>query len=124
MPRSNNVPAWKKAGNTDRWTEILFRALASRIAKRWRLVSFRGDGGGEWRGIVDVLAIRKDTSHSTHELLKSGDRRFGPDERWFRSDAKRNGNTTFDRRRETLSCQGHCSVRLETRRKLLFLQVN
>jgi hypothetical protein len=36
-------------------------------------VSFRGTGGGEWRGIVDVLAIRKDTSHSDHELLKSGD---------------------------------------------------
>jgi len=27
----------------------------------------------EWRGIVDVIAIRKDTSHSDHELLKSGD---------------------------------------------------
>ena len=73
MSRTNNVPAWKKAGNTDRWTEILFQALASRVAKRWRFVSFRGNRGGEWRGIVDVLAIRKDTSHSTHELLKSGD---------------------------------------------------
>ena len=73
MPPTSNVPAWKKAGNTDRWTEILFRALASRVAKRWRFVSFRGNGGGEWRGIVDVLAIRKDTSHSTHELLRSGD---------------------------------------------------
>ena len=30
-------------------------------------------GGREWRGIVYVLAIRKDTSHSDHELLKSGD---------------------------------------------------
>jgi hypothetical protein len=36
-------------------------------------VFFRGATGGEWRGIVDVLAIRKDTSHSSHELLKSGD---------------------------------------------------
>ena len=71
--RSNDLPAWKKAGNTDRWTEILFRALAARVAKRWRFVSFRGVGGGEWRGIVDVLAIRKDTSHSNLELLKSGD---------------------------------------------------
>lgn len=73
MPRTNEAPAWKKAGNTDRWTEILFRALASRVAKRWRFVSFRGNGRGEWRGIVDVLAIRKDTSHSSHALLKSGD---------------------------------------------------
>ena len=73
MPRTQDAPAWKKAGNTDRWTEILFRALTSRVAKRWRFVSFRGAAGGEWRGIVDVLAIRKDTSHSSHELLKSGD---------------------------------------------------
>ena len=43
------------------------------MAKRWRFVSFRGQGGGEWRGIVDVLAIRKDTSHSEHHLLRSGD---------------------------------------------------
>jgi hypothetical protein len=73
MPRSRDIPAWRKAGNTDRWTEILFRALASRVARRWRFVSFRGKGGGEWRGIVDILAIRKDTSRSTHYLLKSGD---------------------------------------------------
>jgi len=63
----------EKAADTDRWTEILFRALSNRVAKRWRFVSFRGQGGGEWRGIVDVLAIRKDTSHSEHHLLKSGD---------------------------------------------------
>lgn len=73
MPPPKSTQAWKRAGNTDRWTEILFRALASRVAKRWRFVSFRGVGGKEWRGIVDVIAIRKDTSHSTHELLKSGD---------------------------------------------------
>jgi len=73
MSRIIDTPAWKKAGNTDRWTERLFRALAARVAKRWRFVSFRGADGGEWRGIVDVLAIRKDTSHSSHELLKSGD---------------------------------------------------
>ena len=73
MAPTSSTPAWKKAGNTDRWTEILFRALTSRVAKRWRFVSFRGIGGGEWRGIVDVLAIRKDTAHSTHDILKSGD---------------------------------------------------
>lgn len=72
MPPTSNTPAWKKAGSTDRWTEILFRALTSRVARRWRLVSFRGTGGREWRGIVDVLAIRKDTAHSNHDILKSG----------------------------------------------------
>lgn len=64
---------WKKAGVTDKWTEILFRALAARVAKRWRFVSFRGVGGAEWRGIVDVVAIRKNTARSSHEVLKSGD---------------------------------------------------
>lgn len=70
---SRPITAWEKAATTDRWTEILFRALSARVAKRWRFVSFRGAAGGEWCGIVDVLAIRKDTSHSGHELLKRGD---------------------------------------------------
>ena len=67
------IPAQKKAATTDKWTEILFRALSSRVAKRWRFVSFRGAGGGEWRGVVDVLAIRKNTVRSTHAVLMSGD---------------------------------------------------
>jgi hypothetical protein len=73
MPRKADSTAQKKAANTDRWTEILFRALSARSARRWRFVSFRGLGGGEWRGIVDILAIRKDTRASKHRLLKSGD---------------------------------------------------
>jgi len=73
MVRASPLSAVRKAATTDRWTEILFRALANRVAKRWRFVSFRGLNGGEWRGIVDVVAIRKDTSHSDHELLKRGD---------------------------------------------------
>jgi hypothetical protein len=74
MPRSPEpkTPS-ERAAKTDRWTEILFRALSNRVANRWRFVSFRGAGGGEWRGIVDVLAIRKDTSKSDHHLLKAGD---------------------------------------------------
>jgi hypothetical protein len=63
----------ERARDTDRWTEILFKALSSRHAKRWRFASFRGAGGGEWRGVVDVLAVRKDTSKSEHQILKSGD---------------------------------------------------
>jgi hypothetical protein len=71
--RTSSPFAVRKAAITDRWTEILFRALANRVAQRWRFVSFRGIAGGEWRGIVDLVAIRKDTSHSDHELLKRGD---------------------------------------------------
>jgi hypothetical protein len=73
MSNRQNLKAWQKAANTDHWTEILFRALSNRVAKRWRFVSFRGTSGSEWRGIVDVLGIRKDTAKSDHELLKSGD---------------------------------------------------
>ena len=36
-------------------------------------MSFRGVGGGECRGIVDVLAIRKNTARPNGRLLKSGD---------------------------------------------------
>ena len=40
---------------------------------RWQFISFRGKGGGEWRGVVDVLAVRKSTSQPTHPTLKRGD---------------------------------------------------
>jgi hypothetical protein len=73
MPIHSDKKPVQKAKETDKWTEILFRALTSRVARRWRFVSFRGAKGGEWRGVVDVLAIRKDTSRSNHQLLKSGD---------------------------------------------------
>jgi len=73
MTDKADTSAWKKAANTDRWTEILFRALSNRVANRWRFVSFRGTGGGEWRGIVDVLGIRKNTSKSDHRAVKAGD---------------------------------------------------
>jgi hypothetical protein len=73
VPRKADPTPQEKAANTDRWTEILFKALSARAAQRWRFVSFCGLGGGEWRGIVDILAIRKDTTVSKHDLLKSGD---------------------------------------------------
>lgn len=58
--------------NQYRWTEILFRALSNRVAKRWRFVSFRGLKEREFCGIVDVLAICKDTAKSDHEILRMG----------------------------------------------------
>ena len=67
------LPAHVLAGETDRWTEILFRALSNRVAKRWRFVSFRGKNRGEWRGIVDLVAIRKNTSIPAKLDLKRGD---------------------------------------------------
>jgi hypothetical protein len=72
-PTMTKLPAHVVAGETGRWTEILFRALSNRVAKRWQFVSFRGKNKGEWRGIVDVLAIRKDTSQPAGKSLKRGD---------------------------------------------------
>lgn len=51
----------------------MFRALTKRVAKRWRFVSFRGAGGGEWRGVIDVLAVRKSTTLPRRRGLKRGD---------------------------------------------------
>jgi hypothetical protein len=70
---STKVPAHVKAHTTGRWAEIIFRALSSRIANRWQFVSFRGEKKAEWRGVVDVIAIRKDTSQPRAPLLKRGD---------------------------------------------------
>jgi|SRR5882672_8896061 len=62
-----------RAHATGRWAEILFRALSTRVASRWQFMSFRGGKKGEWRGVVDLLAIRKDTSAPIAAQLKRGD---------------------------------------------------
>lgn len=73
-PRASNQQSpVEKARHTDRWTEIILRAVSARVAKRWRFVSFRGKDRGEWRGVVDVLAIRKDTHAPARSCLKRGD---------------------------------------------------
>lgn len=63
----------ERAHRTGRWAEIIFRALSARAAKRWRFVSFRGLGSGESRGIVDLVAIRKDMREPAEGALKRGD---------------------------------------------------
>lgn len=68
-----SVPAHVKAHTTGRWAEIMFRALSRRVAERWQFVSFRGKNKAEWRGVVDVLAIRKNTSSPKSPTLKRGD---------------------------------------------------
>jgi hypothetical protein len=72
---SNEIPAYVKAHTTGRWAETMFRALSRRVAERWEFVSFRGKGKGkgEWRGVVDIVAIRKDTSQPENAKLKRGD---------------------------------------------------
>lgn len=67
------IRAVAAAQKTDKWTEILCRALTARVVDRWHLVSFRGKNGGEWYGVVDVLAIRKDTSRPANAALRRCD---------------------------------------------------
>jgi hypothetical protein len=54
--------AQHKAANTARWavtmTKVRIRRVLSRT--RWQLVTFYGKSGGESRGVVDLLAVRKD----------------------------------------------------------------
>ena len=71
--KKKRIDAPRKASNTGRWAETMCKALGKREASRWRFVSFRGKEGGEWRGIVDILAIRKDTSEPSKKGLKRGD---------------------------------------------------
>jgi hypothetical protein len=70
---TRKIPAHVKAHATGRWAETIFRALSSRIANRWKFVSFRGVGKGEWRGVVDLIAIRKNTKQPAGDILKRGD---------------------------------------------------
>lgn len=70
---SRNLLPHEKAHVTGKWAEIIFRALSARVADRWRFISFRGNHQGEWRGVVDLLAVRKDTSKPRHSHLKRGD---------------------------------------------------
>ena len=63
----------EKAHSTGRWAETMFKALTKRIGGRWRFVSFRGAGGGEWRGVVDILAVRKNSSTGATAGIKAGD---------------------------------------------------
>lgn len=51
----------------------MFRALSRRVAVRWQFVSFRGRNKGEWRGVVDLIAIRKNTTLPIGKTLKRGD---------------------------------------------------
>lgn len=73
VPTEPRTPAHIKAHATGRWAETIFRALSVRVASRWKFVSFRGAEKGEWRGVVDIIAIRKNTALPEGEVLKRGD---------------------------------------------------
>lgn len=73
---NNELSPGKKAKNTGQWAKTMTRWLisfTSKGSKPWQIVSFEGPRGGESRGIVDLLAIRKDHNKPSEESLKSGD---------------------------------------------------
>ena len=72
-PAAASIPPHVKAHATGRWAETMCRALGSRVANRWTFISFRGANKGEWRGVVDLIAIRKDTGQPSDPALKPGD---------------------------------------------------
>jgi hypothetical protein len=64
----------QKAARTARWARTMTKWLVTRtsVGTKWQLVEFAGPGGSESRGIVDLLAVRK--NHSTPpDGLKRGD---------------------------------------------------
>lgn len=52
----------EKAARTSRWARIMVKWLITsvRVTRKWEIVNFTGPAGCESRGIVDLLAIRKD----------------------------------------------------------------
>jgi hypothetical protein len=52
---TRKIPAHGKAHATGRWAETIFRALSSRIANRWKFVSFRGANGCDVAVLTAVL---------------------------------------------------------------------
>ena len=75
--KADYAKRFKLVGQTQRWavtmTKVAIRqAVARSPFPRWHFVTFGGRGGSESRGIVDLIAIRKD--HGTpRKKLKRGD---------------------------------------------------
>ena len=63
------------AHRTSRWAKTMTKWLITKNCKngaKWHVVNFVGSANSESRGVVDLLAIRKD-HHCQNTSLKSGD---------------------------------------------------
>lgn len=72
---NNKLSPGKKAKKTGQWAKIMTKWLitySSKKGKKWQFVSFEGTKGGESRGIVDFIAIRRDHKNNK-KPLKIGD---------------------------------------------------
>ncbi len=77
MTKINYKKRFEIAAYTERWavtmTKVCIRRAVSHAPfPRWHFVSFSGPGGGESRGVVDLIAIRKD-HRQMRKGLKRGD---------------------------------------------------
>jgi hypothetical protein len=75
MKDLSKLSPWRKAQKTARWARIMTKWLitfASDTKRKWKFVEFGGLTGSESRGIVDILAIRKDHGPEKNGL-KRGD---------------------------------------------------
>jgi len=66
----------KKAQRTAKWARIMTKWLVTysrHMGAKWNLVDFCGKAKAEFRGTVDLLAIRKDNSKPSVAGLKRGD---------------------------------------------------
>lgn len=71
--KENRSKAVEKAQYSAKWANTMTKWLISREHQggpKWRLVNFSGPTGAESRGIVDLIAIRKDHSDSPVPLKK------------------------------------------------------
>jgi hypothetical protein len=69
-PRPETAPH-AKAERTGKWARTMCKwviSRANRLGRRWEIVNFTGPQGRESRGIVDLLAVRKD--HSAQAALR------------------------------------------------------
>ena len=67
--------ATEKAHRTARWAKTMTKVEITKAAKggvKWQVLEFNGAANGESRGIVDIMAIRKDHTSESEEY-KRGD---------------------------------------------------
>src|SRR5205823_5735680 len=72
---SETMSPGRKAQHTARWARTMTKWLVTysrRTGAKWNLVEFGGTTRSEARGIVDMIAIRKDHRHNG-PALKRGD---------------------------------------------------
>ena len=71
----DKLPPWKKAHHTAKWARTMTKWLITysrRVGAKWTVVDFGGKTKAEARGIVDLMAVRKD--HRQDKAgLKRGD---------------------------------------------------